>query len=351
MRLAVAELASRLEAQGSANLPQLILINGNEPLLIEESLDQARDVLKGFGFTERLKYQLESGFDWSNISGAGQSMSLFAERRLIELRVPKSLGAAGTKALTEICNQAPNDDLLLVIMPALDKRQRQAKWAKVVESAGWVADSYEVKHAQFPAWIKQRLQSRALRVESGVVEFLAAQLEGNLLAAAQEVDKLQVLADNGAVSMQLVTESLADQAQFDVYTLTDVCLAGDLPRVLRIRQRLQSEGIEPVIVVWALVREIRLLAALSGALASGQSRGAAFKTFRIWSSREQVVAAALDRLSGARWLELLVCAAHLDQSVKGQRYEEVGPVWHQIENLCAAICGIQMNNQATVVNH
>ncbi len=342
MRLAAEELAQRLRTQGGEQLPPIILINGNEPLLVEEALDEARAVLKEFGFAERLKYQLEAGFDWNLLSGSGQSMSLFAERRVTELRVPKSLGAPGTKALTELCGQPPSDDLVIVIMPGLDKRQRSAKWCKVVEGAGWLVDSYDIKPAQFPQWIKQRLQSRALRVENGVVELLATQLEGNVLAAAQEIDKLQVLAENGAVSMKLVSDSLADQAQFDVYALTDVCLSGDFTRALRIKQRLQSEGVEPVIVVWALVREIRLLAHLAGLIEQGQHRSAAFKQLRIWSSREAVVNRALDRLNAKRSQQLLQRAAHLDQTVKGQRYQDVGPVWHQIESLCAAICGVEI---------
>jgi DNA polymerase-3 subunit delta len=342
MRLAAEELAQRLKTQGSDNLPPLLLINGNEPLLVEEALDDARAVLKSFGFTERIKHQLEAGFDWSQLTGEGQSMSLFSERRLLELRVPKSLGVAGTKALSDYCGRTPGQDLLIVIMPGLDKRQRSAKWCKLIESTGWLVDSFEIKPAQFARWIKHRLQSRALRVESGVVELLAAQLEGNVLAAAQEIDKLQVLSGNGAVSMQLVTESLADQAQFDVYALTDVCLSGDFARAVRIKQRLQSEGIEPVIVVWALVREIRTLSHLSGLLQQGHHRASAFKQLRIWSSRETFVSQALNRLNAGDCDRLLVQAAHLDQTVKGQRYKEVGPIWHQIEALCAALCGVDV---------
>jgi len=339
MKLVAEELAQRIKAQGGENLPPLILINGNEPLLLEESLDEARRVLKSLGFTERLKYQLESGFDWSLLNGSGQSMSLFAERRLVELRVPKSLGTAGTKALTELCGAPPSDDILIVIMPGLDKRQRGTKWCKLVESSAWLVDSPDIKAAQFPHWIKQRLQSRALRVENGVTELLASRLEGNVLAAAQEIDKLQVLAENGAVSLQLVQESLADQAQFDVYQLTDVCLAGDFPRALRVKQRLQSEGVEPVIVVWALVREIRLLAHLSGLVQQGVPQGAAFKQLRVWSSRERVISGALRRLNAEHCQKLLRQAANLDQTVKGQRYKEVGPICHQIEVLCTALSG------------
>ena len=348
MRIKVEELANKLSQLDAANLPKIILINGNEPLLIEEALDQAREVLRLLGFSERIKHQLEAGFDWGNITGAGQVMSLFSEHRILELRVPKSLGAPGSKALIEYCNNPPEDDILLVLMPALDNRQRQAKWAKVVENSGWVVDCYDINAQQFPRWIKQRLQSRALRVENGVVELLAAQLEGNLLAAAQEIDKLQVLASDGAVTVALLTESLADQARFDVYMLTDVCLLGDFPRALRIKGRLQSEGVEPVIVVWALVREVRLLAILSAAVESGQNRSALFKQHRVWSQREAVVGAALKRLNSNSWYRLVEQAARLDQTVKGQRYQEVGSIWHQVEQLCAAICAVQVLPESAI---
>jgi len=341
MRVALEELAARLKSSGN-NLPKIVLLNGNEPLLVEEALDDARQVLKEIGFSERLKYQLETGFDWNNLTGVGQAMSLFAERRVIEFRVPKSLGVPGTKAITEYCQNPPEDDLLIVLMPALDKRQRSAKWVKAVESVGWIADGYEVSAQQFPLWLKKRLQSRALRVENGVVELMVEQLEGNVMAAAQEVDKLQVLAEDGAVTLKLVTESLADQARFDVYALTDGCLVGDFGRVLRVKARLQSEGLEPVIVAWALVREIRTLAAISAGILAGGNRGMLFKQNRIWSKREPSVNAALQRHDSDTWYDLLNQAAHLDQSLKGQRYSEVGNLWYQIEQLCAKMCAVPL---------
>lgn len=347
MRVVVEELSNRLKSSSAEALPPIILLNGNEPLLLEEALDQIRDALKQHGFSERIKYQLEAGFDWANITGVGQAMSLFAERRAIELRVPKSLGAPGTKALTEYVENPSPDDILVVIMPLLDKRQRSAKWATAVAAKAWMVDLPEIGPQQFPSWLKQRIQSRALRVENGVIELLVQQLEGNVLAAAQEIDKLQVLATQGAVTLQLVNDSLADQAQFDVYALTDVCLAGDFTRALRIKGRLRSEGVEPVIVVWSLVREIRTLATISSGLAGGQNKAQLFKQNRVWSKRESAVNAALTRLSIDDCYELLEQAAHLDQTVKGQRYLEVGPVWHQIEQLCAKICGIDPLKQAS----
>ncbi len=346
MRVTLDEVAQRLAAIGgpesTTQLPRVILLNGNEPLLVEEALDRVRGVLKEQGFSERLRYQLETGFDWSQLTGVGQAMSLFAERRIVELRVPKSLGTAGTKAITDYCENASEDDILIVMMPALDKRQRSAKWVKAIESVGWLADGHDVSLQQFPAWLRQRLQSRALRVESGVIELMTEQLEGNVMAAAQEVDKLQVLAKDGALTLKLVTDSLADQARFDVYALTDSCLLGDFSRVLRIKNRLQSEGVEPVIMVWALVREIRTLAAISSGMQRGQNKSMLFKQYRIWSKRESLVNTALNRLATPTLHDLLQRAAYLDQSVKGQRYLEVGNLWFQIEQLCCRFCGVEL---------
>jgi len=340
MKVAIEDLARRLAACEAGTLPKIIVINGSEPLLVEEALDETRKAVKEHGFAERIKYQVETGFDWSSLTGVGQAMSLFAEKRLIELRVPKSLGTAGTKAMVEYCNRLPVDDVLVVLMPLLDKRQRAAKWFKTVDSIAWVVDGYDISAAQFPRWVKQRFQSRALRLEAGVADALAEQTEGNVLAAAQEIDKLQVLASDGAVTMVLLEQSLADQARFDVYALTDAALLGDFNRVLRIKRRLKSEGVEPVILVWSLVKEVRTLAAISAAEQMGQHRGQLYKEHRVWSKREAIVGAALNRLSAERCVNALEHAAHLDQTVKGQRYAEVGDIWFQIEQLCARLCAV-----------
>lgn len=341
MRASLDVLAQRLRANGD-DLPKVILINGNEPLLVEEALDNARVVLRGQGFSERLKFQLEAGFDWGAITGVGQAMSLFAERRIIELRVPKALGAAGTKAITEYCNNPPENDILIILMTGLDKRQRSAKWVSAIEAVGCIADGQDISSQQFPAWLKKRIQSRSLRVEAGVIDMMVEQLEGNVMAAAQEIDKLQVLAKDGAVTLKLLSESLADQARFDVYALTDGCLLGDFNRALRIKSRLQSEGIEPVIVVWALVREIRVMTAIASGLQQGQNKGMLFKQHRIWNKREPAVNAAISRLSTQQWIDLLEQAAYLDQTIKGQRYQEVGSLWYQIEQLCAQMCDLKV---------
>lgn len=339
MRSPVSDCLSRIE---SDNAPAIVLINGNEPLLIEEALDQLRQGCRAIGFTERLTWQLDASFDWGLLSSAGQSMSLFSEKRLLELRVPGKLGVAGSKALGEYCANPPQDDLLFLIMPLLDKKQRQAAWFKKVSAVGQVLDFYDINETQFPQWLKQRLQSRALRVENGVIELMTQQLEGNLLAAAQEIDKLKVLAPDGAVTLSLLAECMADHTRFDVFQLIDSILSGDLRRVRRIIRRLKSEGIEPVIVVWALARECRTLTEISSGLQQGNSRNDLFRQHRIWNKRQAGVNAALDRHSLASLYGLLKQAAILDQTVKGQRYDQPGDVWFQLERFGMQMCGVTL---------
>ncbi len=348
MSIPVAQLSGALGkfATAQATNPRLILINGNELLLIEEALDELRKTLKPWGFDERLNYQLDAGFDWGTVTGQGQAMSLFSARRLLELRVPKSLGAQGGKQLADYCD-AGGDDVLVVIMPLLDRKQKQTKWFKTVDAKALVVDVNDIAPEYYVAWIKQRLQSRALRVEAGVVEQLAVMTEGNLLAAAQEIEKLRVLASEGAVTLELLNECLADHARFDGYNVCDVCLSGDYERAARMLERLQSEGIEPVILSWALVRDIRALSKVKYALSLGQDQRTVFQANQIWAKRQTIFAAALRRFSLAQTYELLEMAASLDQSVKGQRPgHEIGSPWFQIRRLCARLSGFDARYQA-----
>lgn len=346
MRVAVEDIGRHLQ---NGQLPATILLNGNEPLLIEEALDVIRQQFKSAGITERIRFTSETGFDWSQLNDAGQSMSLFAEKRCIELRLPTGKpGDKGSKAIVEYCQRAEQEDVLVVISSYLDKRQRQSKWVKALDDKGWVVDCYEIDAARFPGWLKQRLQSRALRVENGVVDLLVHYLEGNLLAAAQEVDKLQVLAKDGAVTLELVKSMLADQAKFNVYMLVDSCLAGDINKSLRMLHSLKNEDVEPVIVVWALAREVRTMASVSSALQRGENKAQLFRNNRIWSKRESCVNAALQRNTSTSWYAMLQDVAKLDQMVKGQRYSQRGGIWHEIESLCLAICSaepVKMNKE------
>lgn len=343
MRSPVSNCLSRIE---SDDAPAIVLINGNEPLLVEEALDQLRQSCRSAGFTERLTWQLDASFDWGLLSSSGQSMSLFSDKRLLELRVPGKLGVAGSKALSEYCQNPAQDDVLFLIMPLLDKKQRQSAWFKKVSPCAEVIDFYDISDTEFPQWLKQRLQSSALRVENGVIEQMTQQLEGNLLAAAQEVDKLKVLAPDGAVTLALLAECMADHTRFDVFQLIESILANDLHRVRRIIGRLKSEGIEPVIIVWALARECRTLTEIISGLQQGKTRNDLFRQHRIWNKRQAGVNAALDRHSLPSFYELLKQVAILDQSIKGQRQDQPGDIWFQLEKFCMQMCGVKIGTIA-----
>ena len=342
MSIPIAQLNGQVSAQlAGQTLPSIILINGNELLLVEEALDELRAQLKQHGYSERIGYQLDASFDWNLVTGHGQAMSLFSDKRIVELRVPKSLGAQGAKHLSEALDSG-SDDLLIIIMPLLDRRQRQAKWYKQLDKSALIADAYDVPLEQQSQWIKQRLQSRALRVEAGVVEQLAAMTEGNLLAAAQEIEKLKVLADQGAVTLSLLNQSLADHARYNVYELCDVCLSGDFVRAKRMLARLESEGVEPVIVSWALVKDVRALAAIRFGLDSGQPFASLCQANQIWSKRQSLMQHATSRFMGDAANRLLFRASQLDRSIKGQpNAHEVGGIWFQLAKLCSLVCGYE----------
>lgn len=339
MSLEPAEAIRRLSDVNSA-LPPAIILHGVEPFLVEEALDQIRASVRKRGFEDRKTVHQESGFSWSDFYLDLRSQgSLFAQKTIHEVRVTKALNADATKRLNLYLEDVSDDDLLILVLPAMDKRQLAAKWVKQFEQAGLHIAVPTVPVYKMAVWIKQRLQSRSLRVEAGVVEVLLDNVEGNLLAAAQEIDKLQVLCPDGAVTHETLKLCLADQAKFDAFNLVDVCLKGEHHKATRILERIEQEGTEPVIVLWALVREVRKLASVSSKITAGVSQAEAYKSQQIWRSRESIVGAALRRFSAAQWQDLLGQLAKLDQSIKGQRYDGVGTSWQQLTLFCSQLSG------------
>lgn len=322
-------------------LPRVIVINGDEVVLVEEALDIARAALKSVGFDERITHHAAAGFDWGQINGAGSSMSLFAQQQLIEVRVAKSLGNPGTKALFEFI-ESGSEDLMLVVMPGIDKKQRQSKWYnRLVELGSWFVDIETVYPNQFAAWLRQRFQNKGLRLERGAIEQLVYLLDGNILAAAKEVDKLAVLAPEGGVSLELVEQSLADQASYDIYALVDAALAGDASKVCRVAGRLREAEFEPVVAVWGIAREVRQLIKLQQMQAEGTPMNQAFKQLRIWQSKQSLYSAALSRLTVQTTQILLSEVADLDQIIKGQRAPVNGNNWDNILRVCLRLAGSQ----------
>ena len=328
------QLARQLER----GLAPVYLVSGDEPLLVDECSEAIRTAARSAGYGERQVLTVEPGFDWDSLTVSTQSLSLFAERRLIEVRLPTGRpGEAGAEALAALAHNPSPDLLLLVIAGKLDKTQRDSTWVRALEAAGTHVQIWPLDAARLPAWISQRLAAKGLKPEPGVVELLAWHLEGNLLAAAQEVAKLAMLCGQGVVRRADVEESLADSSRFNVYGLVDAGLQGDVSSVRRVLLSLRADGTEPILVLWALARELRTLASLAQDVARGKPESTALA--RVWQNRRPLVAKALRRHSLTAWLGFVRRAARLDRILKGRA---AGDSWLELERLLLAVAGLQI---------
>lgn len=312
--------ANQLETHLSQSLLPCYLVTGDEPLLVSECLDTIRRAARERGFGAReLFVATSANFDWSGATTSAGNLSLFAERRIIDLRLPGGKpGRQGGAAIVELTERAGEDLLLLVSAPKLDRSAAQAKWARGLEAAGGLIQVWPVGPRELPAWIQRRMQAAGLTPDRDAVRLVADRVEGNLLAAAQEIEKLRLLTGEGAVSASDVDGAVADSSRFDVYKLVDAAIAGDAGRAVRILASVRGDGTEPVIVMWALTRELRLLARLADAIRNGVDLGGAMRKARVWRSRESLLRAALSRHRAEHYFGLLHLARRADAAAKGQ---------------------------------
>ncbi len=259
----------QLENQLKSGLATFYIISGDEPLQIEESCDLVRAKARESGFTERTVYHVDNGFDWGEVVEAANSLSLFAEKRVIELRVREGRFGDGKKVLQACAERPPEDTVFLIITSRIDSKASKAKWFTAIEQAGVWIPVWPVEHQQLPGWITRRCQRAGLKAEPEAVTLLAERVEGNLLAAAQEIEKLRLLATDGKVTVDTIREVVSDSARYDVFGLVDAAMSGDTRHAVRIFNGLLSEGTEPPILLWAIARELRLLSHLSRKVSQG----------------------------------------------------------------------------------
>ncbi len=335
----------QLVAQLRRGLAPVYFVHGDEPLLVRDAADAIRAAAVAAGFADRQVHTVEAGFDWDDLLTASRNLSLFAERRLIELRLPTGKpGDAGASALVELAAEPPAETLLLVVAGKLEKGQRESRWAKALDAAGVTVIGWPVEAAQWPGWIARRMQARGLKPGAGVTELLAHHMEGNLLACDQEIEKLAMLygtQPGGAVrevNLEDIEGALSDNARFSVFTLADATLKGEAPDVARMLEHLRAEGVEPVLVLWALARELRELATLGARIGAGEPVDRALDAARVWSRRKPLIRTALKRLPPQAWRQLLQRAAHTDRIIKGRAD---GSPWRALESLALAMCGIK----------
>lgn len=309
-----------LEQTLTRGLAPVYLLFGDEPLQLRESADLIRRHAREQGFSERSCLEQGPQFDWTALAGEAGSLSLFAERRLIELRITgDGVGVDGAKAIRAYCERISDDILLLMLAPKLDWKTLQSKWAQVLEEAGGVV--VQMRQPQGRAlltWLHQRLVAAGFQPNGEAVRLLAERVEGNLLAADQEIAKLKLLREPGALDAEALLTAVNDSARYDLFDLTDAALAGDRARVDRVLRGLAAEGTAEPLVLWVLAREIRKLAAVAFAVAHRQNLAPVLKEHQVWDSRRAAVLAAAKRLPLPRLWSLLAQCAEADLAIKGQ---------------------------------
>lgn len=336
MKLKVDQLSNHLQRQG---LQSIYLLFGDEPLQMMEGGDRLRTFARKQGFSERTVLSVETGFSWHELREQANSLSLFATKRLIELRLGnKSPGDAGSSALIEYAERPPQDTLLFITADKLDQAKQKSKWFTALEKVGVVIQVYPIEATKLPEWIAQRMAQMGLQASLDAIQMIAERSEGHLLACAQEIEKLLLLYPNERIEINHVLEAVADSARFEIFDWVEVVLTGDIPRCVRQLQGLQREGCEPVLVLWALDKEIRNLAQIAYAVANGQPQEQVFGQFRVWQNRRAGISKALQRHKLFKWHAFLKHSAKIDRIIKGA---ERGNVWDELRRLSLQVAGIR----------
>jgi DNA polymerase-3 subunit delta len=310
--------AEQLQAQLAKSLAPLYVVHGDEPLLALEAADAVRAAARTAGYREREVFFAERGFDWSELLHAGASLSLFGDKKIVELRIPTGKpGPQGAEAIGAYCARAGADILTLVSLPRLDRAGQSSAWFNALSAAGVVVDVFPVERARLPAWIGERLARQGQRAPREVLEFLADRVEGNLLAAFQEVQKLALLAPEGELGLDDVREVVANVARYDAYDASAALLAGDTARYVRVIEGLRGEGEAPTFVLWAIAEDLRALARVQSGAAEGRPLDALLRENRVWGPRQALIKSALRRLPVAAIERALAHAALIDRAIKG----------------------------------
>ena len=322
--------ANQLDSQLSKGLQPCYLIVGDEPLQLKEAIDTIRLKAQSEGFTEREIIHVDSKFKWEMLYASLGTISLFAEKKIIELHLPTGKpGAAGSKAIVKLVENIPLDICLLIQCEQWTAANDKTKWVKTIESTGTFMRVYMPKPQEFGQWINRRCQKIGLKVQSDTIALLAMRLEGNLLAADQELEKLKMRFANQMVTAQDVAGLVADNARFDVFRLTDALLESNLPRVLRMLRALKQNNTAVVIIHWALERQVRMLLHFAYIKSNGQRIGPAdYRKQGIWQNQQAIIQSALNRLTIHHLENLLLGVAQLDKIIKGQAK---GDAWLNLE--------------------
>jgi len=328
-----------LDGHLSKTLAPLYVIASDEHLLALEAADRIRKTARAQGYTERDVLTVERTFKWGELLAANQALSLFGDKKLIELRIPTGKpGKDGSAALQSYAKDLSPDNLTLITLPKLDWQTAKASWVTALQQAAVYIDIPNIERAQLPAWIGMRLSSQGQNVERQSLDFIADRVEGNLLAAHQEIQKLGLLYEPGRLSFEQVHDAVLNVARYDVFKLSEAMLTGDCSRLARMLEGLKGEGEALPLVLWAVTEEIRTLLKLKAGMTQGRPLGALLKEYRIWGPRERLMDPALRRVALPTLEAALQEAAQVDRMVKGLRAKAfAGDAWDAMLQLALKV--------------
>jgi len=306
----------------------LYIFSGDEPLLMMEAIDALRALARTGGFTEREVLVQDRYFDWAALINAGQTMSLFGDKRFVELRMPTGKpgrdGAESLKHFAEQINNTGNgvDTIICIILPRLDSKTKSSAWFSALDEAGMAIQIDSIDRLALPHWIGQRLKKQSQEVEAGesgqrALQFMSDQVEGNLIAAHQEIQKLALLYPAGQLSEEQIRSAVLKVARYDIFELTESMLSGDAARLNRMLDGLQGEGEPLPLILWSVSDELRTLHKVQSALLAGDALANLLRNYRIWGKREKLYPVALKRIAPKKLKQAMVLAANLDKQVKG----------------------------------
>ena len=332
-----------LDAHLSKTLAPLYVVTSDEHLLAQQALDKIRLKARQEGFVERDILSVDRSFKWGALLAANQSQSLFGDKKIIDLRIPtgkpgKEGGAALQDYVAQLGSNPNPDNVTLISYPKLDWASQKSAWVTRLQEAAVYLDIPMVERAQLPGWIARALKDQGQSADRDALEFIADRVEGNLLAAHQEIQKLGLLYPQGALNAEEIQEAVLNVARYDVFKLNEAILQGDVPRLVRMLDGLKGEGEALVLVVWALAEECRTLLKLKIGMQEGRPLSVLFKEQRIWGGRERLMEPALRRLSLTRLQMALHNAAQIDRLVKGLRARSLsGDAWDAVLQLSLSL--------------
>jgi len=315
----------------SRGLKRLYVIHGEELLLALEAADRIRAKALEQGFDERRILIAESGFDWGELAMVSNSLSLFAPKRLLDLRIPSGKpGKDGSEALQQLAGSLPEETVTLITLPGVDRQSQTSKWFAALEGAGVAVHAAAIKRDHLGRWLAARLAQQGQQADSQTIEFLVDRVEGNLMAAHQEVQKLALLFPGGVLPFDDVKNVVVDVARFNVFEIGAALLKPDRVHFVRMLDGLHAEGTAAPLVLWAIAEEARAMARVKAAMAGGRPLAQAMREIRVWGPRQDLMPAALRRLTQAQLIAALRSAADIDRMIKGLAN---GDVWDALLQL------------------